>query len=310
MPEGPEVQTIVNQLNQKVRNQQIKEFILHKEDTNILGQVAPTEFRKQVIDHTIVKVHRRSKYIDFELDSGAHIITHLLITGRLTLLPPANTTKTAPVAKQPKVIASQAIISEFPQHYPKYFKCAFKFKNGFELCLGDQRGWTKLLLLSAEDHKHFTAVKALGIDIFSAQFTPENFKKILNTPQSIYKVLMDQTKISGLGNIYVNETLFLSEIHPLHIANTIPQSKIEKLYQTIKEVTQKALREHGTTIESFLEKRPSSVGWHTLDGTPGNYQHFLYIFDKTNKPCPKCNTPIKKIKIGGRVAYFCPKHQL
>jgi len=286
MPEGPEVFTIVEELNNSVTNKKIADVLFAKNADNLLKNTTQQAFIKSLVNQHITNVTRHGKYIDIQLSSQKHIVFHLLITGRLTLLKKGTT------------------------EYPKYFRCALVFDDETKLCLGDQMQWTKITLLENKQLPTYKILTSLGIDVLSQEFTLEKFKEILATRQSIYTLLLNQKKITGLGNIYVNEALFEAKIHPKTPANKVPPDKIEKLSIAINKIMKEAVQEKGTTVFSFLEKRPGSVGWHTLDGSPGGFWKHVKIFDKAGDLCPSCKKErIKKIRIGGRSAFFCPREQ-
>jgi len=285
MPEGPEVRTIVRQMNKEILDKEITELLFAKDTESLLENSTKKELKKQLIGSNIKKVYRKGKYIDFEFSTNLHLVTHLLITGRLSLL------------KSEK------------GGLPKYFRFGIKFEDGRILCLGDMRKWSKIIVLTKEERNNFKNFKKIGVDAYSKDFTLERFNELLDSTQSIYSLLLDQKKISGLGNIYVNETLFTSNIHPKIKANKLDTKRIETLHTAIKDIMDLALEEKGTTILPLLEKNKAAVGWHTLDGKHGNFWKHVRIFQHEGQPCPNCKTNIERIKINGRSAFFCPACQ-
>jgi formamidopyrimidine-DNA glycosylase len=280
MPEGPEVKTIVRQMNKNIAGKKITGLIFAHDTENLFDNVTKKEFIRAVKNQKVEKVHRVGKYIDIELADGQHIIMHLLITGRLSLINEGD-------------------------NLPKYFRFAVKFEGKKLLCLGDMRKWTKITLLTKDERKEFDHFKKLGIDIFSDKFSKEKFSEILDSTQNIYTLLLDQKKISGLGNIYVNEVLFTAGVHPKTKSKSIPKNRAEDLYDATLKVAELALKEKGTTIFPLMERNKGSVGWHTLDGEHGNYWKHVKIFQHEGEPCPNCSTTIERVKIGGRSAFFC-----
>ena len=285
MPEGPEVRTIVYELNEAIKDKQIDKIVFSNTDQKISSPITNTELATKLKAKIVKKVNRIGKYIDIELDDQTHLVLHLLITGRLSFYNKDN------------------------NEIPKYFKASINFTDGTRLCLGDKRGWTKLKIMTTDEIENYNNFTDLGIDVFSPEYTIENFSKALNAKKPIYLVLMDQKIISGLGNIYVNEILFQAKVHPQKQAHTLDKEQVEDLYKIVKQIMEKAFAEKGTTVKSFLDRTPSSVGWHTLDGSEGGYYKYLKIFDKNGQECTICKSSIQKLQLGGRNAFYCPSCQ-
>jgi formamidopyrimidine-DNA glycosylase len=131
----------------------------------------------------------------------------------------------------------------------------------------------------------------------SAEFSPDYLMAVVKgRDRPIKNTLLDQTKIAGLGNIYVDESLFLSGIHPARSCRSLTAGEIEKLYGAIVTVIQKALREGGTTFSDFRQ----------VTGLNGNYGSIAWVYRRTGEPCRACATPIEKIRMAGRSCHFCP----
>lgn len=285
MPEGPEVKTIVEELNNNVAGKIVKKIVYAKGTQNLLKDLTKSKFEKIILGQKITNVVRVGKYIDIEFSNGTHVIFHLLITGRLSLL------------KSSK------------EKLPKYFRFAFVLSDKSFLCLGDMRKWTQLNVVSKDNISDFKHFQNIGIDVFSKDFTIEVFSKLLNSSRKIYTLLLDQKKISGLGNIYVNEVLFITKINPKTCAKDIDQSKIPTIHKAIVDIMHLAYKEKGTTIMSFLENNGGAVGWHTLDGKHGGFWKYVRVFQHEGRPCPICGTLITREKIGGRSAFYCARCQ-
>lgn len=317
MPEGPEVKTIVEELNNRVVGNTVKKIVYAKDTQNLLVNTSKAEFEKLLLGQKIINITRVGKYINIEFEDGVHVIFHLLITGRLSLL--KNSKETLPkyfrfafvLSDEELLDKTQSLSSsrENPRFYPRAKGQGLSAGNKSFLCLGDMRKWTRLYVVSSSEFDDFKYFKNIGIDVFSSKFTVATFKKILNTPQKIYTLLLDQKKISGLGNIYVNEVLFKAKIHPKTQAKNIPEDKIVALHKEIINIVNLAYKEKGTTIMSFLETNGGAVGWHTLNGSRGGFWKYVKIFQHEGKPCPACGSLIKRDKIGGRSAFFCDNCQ-
>lgn len=274
MPEGPEVQTVVNGLNRSVVGKTIQRVEIL--DTEKLPEAIPADLFAQLLqDRAIVAAQRRGKYITLELDSGDFIVIHLMMTGHLALIEPSE------------------------EEYPRFTRLVFHFSDGSALCFADLRRFGRVTLLSPEQVPEFKAFQKLGVDIYADDFTLEAFAPIFTSKRKMHTFLLDQSRISGLGNIYVSESLFRAGIHPLRPADSLTEEEIGKLYVAVRDVTREALDHMGTTFYSYRQ----------ADGNRGNFQKFLRVFRKEGEPCPQCGATIERIKIGNRSAFYCPDEQ-
>ena len=276
MPEGPEVQTIVSGLHQRLINTRLIDVVFIDNGKSMVEDMSMEDFQNTVISQTISGVHRHGKYIDIALRSGVHIVTHLKMTGQLIY----NDTPTE-------------------DSRPRFLRCIFQFDNGAELCLADRSTWVKFTLLDDNQIATYTKFQALGIDIFSEDFTLDNFMSLFTSRRAVHSFLLDQKICSGLGNIYVNEVLFYSGIHPKKPANSLSVAERTALYYAIRHVTAQALKQKGTTFSDY----------RTPDGSKGQYQNFLKVYKRLNECCLRCGDSIQRIKVGGRSAFFCSKCQ-
>jgi formamidopyrimidine-DNA glycosylase len=272
MPEGPEVQTVVNALNHTIIDKTILGSDILDHDKLPVGLSADA-FNQRIHQQQIGSTHRRGKYINIKLISGDFIVIHLMMTGHLVLVD--------------------------DDMYPRFTRLVLCFDDHTALCFADLRRFGLVTLLTTEQMTHYKGFQNLGIDIFGDDFTLENFGQVFNSRRKIHTLLLDQSRISGLGNIYVSESLFRAHIHPLRPAETLNEAEIARLFEASREVTQDALKNLGTTFSDY--RRP--------DGGRGQYQNYLRVFRKEGDPCPNCGTPIERIKIGGRSAFYCPHEQ-
>lgn len=277
MPEGPEVQTVVNGLSAHLVGRRIAD--LHfAESAESMVETGADHLREVAAGQTITGITRRGKYIDIALGSGMHVLLHLMMTGRV-------------VIRDPK--ARQSPDS------PRFLRFVLRFDDGTELHLGDQRKWAKLVALPAGEVASYAGIRRLGVDVLTDFFTLPRFKTLLNSRARLHSFLLDQTRLSGLGNIYVNEALYHARLHPLRTPASLDDAETKALFHAIRTVVREAVEQQGTTFSDF---------W-SPDGAPGGYQHQLQVFQREGEPCPNCGTPIERIKIGNRSAFFCPKDQ-
>lgn len=178
----------------------------------------------------------------------------------------------------------------------KQSRISFKLSDGESLDFRDQRLLGELRLL--DDWRTLRFVKELGPEPFD--LTEEEFKEMLSKKKTKIKpLLMDQVFISGVGNLYAAEALFRAKIHPQRPSSSLSDKEKELLFKEIKETLLEAIKYKGSSVDQYLQ----------LSGEPGDYIKYLKVYDREGKPCRVCKTPIKRIDLGGRGTYFCPKCQ-
>ena len=168
------------------------------------------------------------------------------------------------------------------------------------MALSDLRKFAKVLLGDKEKIENLPELKKLGPDALDKKLSFKKFKDIIeHISGKIKQALMNQEIISGIGNIYSDEALFLAKIHPFKPANKLTKKEANNLYLAIRRVLKKALRLRGTSISDFRD----------TSGKAGAYSNVRLVYRKEGKPCPRCQTLIKRVKMAGRSAHFCPKCQ-
>jgi len=149
------------------------------------------------------------------------------------------------------------------------------------------------------DENQHPLISRLGPDPFSAEFTVEYLTAALNRKANIKGLLLDQSVVSGLGNIYVDEVLFAARVNPTRRANTLTSEEIENIHAATRDILGHAIEARGTTFDSY----------HDAFGETGQYQHQLQVFTRAGDPCPRCGTEITKSRVAGRGTYTCPSCQ-
>jgi formamidopyrimidine-DNA glycosylase len=261
MPELPEVEVIRTELDSKIVNQKIKNITSywHKTFVNLCPEL-PNNYK-------IVDTNRVGKYIILELERN-YLVIHLRMTGQL-------------------------IYNEKDDFSEKHLRTSIQMHSGNYLNFYDARKFGRIHHV-ADLKSFFTNV---GIDALSLDFTSKSFKEMLgNKKRGIKSFLLDQKNIAGLGNIYIDESLFLSGIHPLKLTNEIDNKSSEKLYKNIKKILNLAIENMGTTISDY----------RTTGGGFGTNQNFLKVYSREDETCFQCNTIINKIRINSRGTHFCP----
>ncbi|MBN1287729.1 MAG: DNA-formamidopyrimidine glycosylase [Anaerolineae bacterium] len=277
MPEGPEVQTVVNGLQACITGRRIA-GVTFAGGAESMVETGADSLKAAVAGQTVAGVTRRGKYVDIVLESGMHVLLHLMMTGRLVF----RDSQAAP-----------------PLDPPRFLRFVLAFDGGAELCLGDQRKWAKLVMLPAAEVARYAGIRRLGVDVLTDDFTFERFKALLDSRARLHSFLLDQARLSGLGNIYVNEALFHARLHPLRTPASLSEAEAGALFHAIYDVVRAAVAQRGTTFSDF---------W-SPDGAPGGYQYKLQVFQREGEPCLCCGTPIARIKLGNRSAFYCPQDQ-
>ncbi|MEW5907861.1 MAG: DNA-formamidopyrimidine glycosylase [Patescibacteria group bacterium] len=264
MPELPEVETIVNDL---------KKVLLGLKIQDVWSDVFPAQkIKEEVVGKKILKIERKGKNILIWLSDSRIVLIHLKLTGYL-------------------------LYGENPQS--KFIHLIFKLSNGKQLALSDVRKFAKVLILDTD--KITEETKRLGPEPLDKDLTLAKFIERLKVRKGkIKQILMDQSVIAGIGNIYSDEILWLAGIHPLKEIKNLTLKEFKNIYQAMKIVLKKAIKARGDSIVDFRD----------ISGKKGKYQEMQYAYQMTGTKCKKKDGGIiKKIKIGGRSAHFCPIHQ-
>jgi len=284
MPELPEVEIIRKGLSRLIVGKKILSITASSPK-----QVQPSlaAVKKAITGARIRKIKRRAKLLQIVLSNGQVLVVHLKLTGRLLVRE-----KNAPRDKWQQVV----------------FELKGKGKN-LELRFCDLRkfGFIRLVRDKKELEKLFSEFgpeplvgKASSGFTKEQVLTLEKFKKILgSTSRPVKVLLMDQKKISGIGNIYASEALFLARINPSRPADKIKEDEAKELFKAISKVLKKGIRYKGASDQYFLDVR----------GEKGSYQEHFLVYNREGEKCFNCQDKIKKIKLGGRGTYFCPSCQ-
>jgi len=273
VPELPEVETVCRTIRSVVLNKQIASCQVNY--PRLLPKNDLDQFVRDIQGRVIVDLKRRGKYIIFDLDSDLQLIVHLRMTGQLLFCPDSNESVT------------------------KHTSAILYFTDGSQLRFVDQRKFGTFYLLRPEQWHRVTGLHTLGVEPLAKEFTVEKLKELVKRPRNIKSLLLDQKCIAGLGNIYVDESLFRTGIHPQRQANSLTDTEITKLHVNIIQVLQEAIASQGTTIKDY----------RTGSGDTGYFQNKLLVYGKAGEPCVNCNQIIEKIRVAGRGTHYCPNCQ-
>jgi len=279
MPELPEVETIRRGLQKQIKNKQIKDIVINVD--KIVKKPSLREFITKIKDKKIKEIDRRGKYIIIHLDSEDKLIVHLGMTG-LLIYPYDN-----------KITEKEI--------KPKHNHLIFTFTDNTQLVFNDVRRFGKVYLIS--NINEIETLSKLGIEPLEDYFTEEVFIQILNKKKNgkIKSFLMKQEFIAGLGNIYANEVLYRSNIHPLRPVSSLNKKEIENLYQQIKLVLGEAVKLRGSTV--------ADEAYRDTDGKKGKFAKKLQVYARKGEPCIKCGHSIEVVRIEGRSSFICPQCQ-
>ncbi|KPJ54718.1 hypothetical protein AMJ47_03745 [Parcubacteria bacterium DG_72] len=270
MPELPEVQTTVLGLKNKVLN---RTFVDVWADTKKLFKNVPfSKFKKEIKNKKIKKIYRRGKNIIFELSNNYSILVHQKMTGHLLY----NKWKDDPMNS--------------------FIRVKFFLNNGKILALSDLRKFAKIEL-----HKKDSLEKELsrlGPEPLEKSFTFNKLKRVLKKGR-IKQVLMDQEVIAGIGNIYSDEILWSSKIHPEKETLKLSEKELKRIYKAIKGILSKGVELGGTSISDYRD----------IEGKKGKFGDIRKVYRREGEKCPRCKTVIKRKKLAGRSSHFCPKCQ-
>ena len=267
MPELPEVETIIRGLQKQIVGKKIVDVKV------ILPRIIRGEagdFITLVSGTTILKVWRRGKMIVIDLSTQRSILIHLKLTGQVIHIP-----SDAPVIRHTHLI--------------------LELSNGYQLRYLDLRQFGYLCLTDTSIVWELTPSGQDPLEI-----SEDEFKALMQSRKARIKpLLLNQSFIAGIGNIYADEILHKAGIHPLQHTHTLSQMQITKLYQAMQEILRQAIEQKGSSIRDYVDS----------SGQQGDYQRYHHVYQRQGQPCLTCHTEIAQIKIGGRSSHFCPRCQ-
>ena len=272
MPELPEVETVVVGLRPLLTGKVIKSLRYYDWPATMGGR-NPEAFAQGIAGRQVEGIRRRAKHILIELDNGHVLGVHLRMTGSLTY-------------------------HAQPQEPQKATRLIFDLADGGQLHFRDARKFGRVNLLAPDEIEGF--IGHLGPEPLLDGFTLAGFRAMLASKKGKLKpLLLDQRFLAGLGNIYVDESLFTSKIHPLRQANTLSDEEIAALYSAIRAALQQGIDNRGASFDSYRDAL----------GEKGGNQMRLNVYGRAGKPCPRCGAPIERIVVGGRGTHICPNCQ-
>ncbi len=287
MPEGPEVQQVLNSLKTKVINKQIQKVNVFKNKIMIplkkMGRQDVDLFAERLEGATITNIERKGKYLIFHCiqknSTTVYMVSHLGMTGAFFHVP---------------------TIDEIPFIYRKHVHVIFKLDDNSLLAYSDQRRFGWVGALSKEEYMEYEPVQKVGPDPSSSE-APHAFLLIIRRKtfqnKPIKQVIMKPEVLQGVGNIYAAECLFKAKIHPLTSVGELSDEKLLELLGHIKEIFELAIEMGGSSIRDYVN----------AEGKKGTFQELHMVYNKVS--CPECASPLENVKIDNRSSFYCPKCQ-
>jgi formamidopyrimidine-DNA glycosylase len=274
MPELPEVETVRRGLEPHVRGRTIV-AVRVGDFAGVIGDEDPVSVACRLTGRRLEALRRRGKYLIADLDDGSALLIHLRMTGSLVL-----TNRAAPPVRFQRV--------------------AIELDDGNDVRFSDQRKFGRILHVLPEEVGDLD--RRLGPEPLEARFTAADLADRLRRRSGpIKSVLLDQSLVAGLGNVYVDEALFRARLHPLRPSNALSASDVRLLHRAIRSVLREGLDNRGTSFSSFRD----------AEGRAGANQHNLRVYGRgrVGGPCPRCGTPLTRLVVGGRGSHVCLRCQ-
>ena len=275
MPELPEVELVAKSLGALITNRRI--FAAELLRPQLLLDSSPEDFASRLSQTRVVSVGRRGKHILVNLDNSETLIVHLRMTGRFLYLP-----SNAPL--------------------PKHTHAIFDLDKKKRLVFTDQRHFGMMRITATNGLHEVKELRRLAPEPFSEDFTHAYLKEALaRSRRTLKETLLDQTKVTGLGNIYAAEALFRARVNPFSIAAEFSARRIPRLHRAILEVLKESIA-HGSTM---------NVDPENIDGSyyGGGYENHWRVYAREDEPCTHCRTPIRRRTHAGRSTFYCPRCQ-
>jgi len=288
MPELPEVEVVKRSLNSKIQKLIVERITV--KDEKLRYRINKNKL-KILLGLKIIKILRRSKFLLFIFEKNTVLLVHLGMTGKFFY------------------INEKAIKHKTSFYYDideskdnKHNRLIFSLSKKKKLIYNDVRKFGFIKILDKKQLKNNLHLKNLGPEPLSKNFDLKYFKKyLINRNRTIKDILMDQKFVSGLGNIYVNEILFLSKVKPLKKTYLIKDIEINRIIKNTKKTLKKAISFGGSSLKDFSSS----------DGKKGEFQQYFYVYGRKGENClsKNCNKKIKKTIIGNRATFYCSKCQ-
>lgn len=307
MPELPEVQTIVNELNHKLKNRRIKQVEVNEPKMNAIGPETVSNIRqvkgdkvskfvKLLIGQKITSVKRRAKLLIFDLSGPLCILVHLKMTGQFIFEDKQQRKKTGGKYRMFNKLTAPLI-----QLPGKHTHVIFSFADGSHLYFNDIRKFGYMKIVRDDEINQVRELQEYGPEPLDKKFTYEIFSSAVKKRSSgkIKQVLMDPKVVAGIGNIYSDEILFHAKVRPTRKVSSITNNELRNIYKWIKPVLSKGIKAKGSSVGDFVR----------TDGSWGQMGKYHFVYGRKGQKCKVCGTTIEAVKLNGRTGSFCPRCQ-
>ncbi len=270
MPELPEVETITRELRQRgLIGRRIRGVRINC--TSLIAPLAPQNFARHLKGRIITALRRRAKFIVMELAPQNFALIHLRMSGHLELCAPQT------------------------PHKP-HEHIILDLDNGYELRYRDPRRFGRWLIAKKPE----LVLGRLGPEPLSKAFTPHGLLRRLSACRRQLKpLLLDQTFLAGIGNIYADESLWEAQLHPQRSSATVSAAEAQRLFRAIRLTLRRGIKNGGTSLGD------GAANYRRVAGQPGKNQNTLRVFRRTGRPCPRCGQPIKRMQVAQRSTHIC-----
>jgi formamidopyrimidine-DNA glycosylase len=273
VPELPEVETIRARLAPAIEGRRFDRVRIV--DPRLTRPHDPSEVARELQGEEVARLARRGKYLIFLFRSGRALLVHLRMTGSFQLAPAGS-------------------LQDDP-----YRRAVVTLDNGSDVAYRDVRRFGTWLLLEPGELEPYLAVR-LSVEPLGGEFTGRFLAGRLEGRKAPVKAaLLDQRTVAGLGNIYADEALWRGRIHPLRVAGGLEPGEIRAIHDAVRRALRMGIARQGATLRDY----------RTPEGGSGSMQEEFKVYGRAGEPCPRCGTPIEKIRAGGRGTWYCPACQ-
>lgn len=307
MPELPEVQTVVSELDEKLPGRVIKSVEVFRPKIISVGPQTVSnrrladksrviQFQDLLVGQKFVSVRRRAKLLIFDLSGPLSLLVHLKMTGQFIFEDKALRKKTG--GKYRLLNKLTAPLVSLPSTYTHVI---FHFKDGSTLYYNDVRQFGYLKIVRDDEIDQVKELKTFGPEPLDRSFTLELFKERLKArgKGKVKQVLLDPKVVAGIGNIYSDEILFHAKVLPDRSVSSLSELELKAIHKYIPLVLKEGIKHKGSSVGDFVR----------TDGAWGSMGKFHFVYGRKNQPCKKCKTKILSMKLGGRTSSFCPNCQ-
>ncbi len=302
MPELPEVETVKRQLEKPLINKKIKAVFVYLDKMIKVGpgkisslktgsKKLSSDFANLLRNKTVISLDRRAKYLIIKLSNGFNLLIHLRMSGQLIFIPKKDLGNPLTLS-----LAKTALRQTLPT---KHTHVEFTFSNGDKLFYNDTRQFGHIRLATDNEVEQVFDRHNLGPEPLALKLKEFQNIVLAHKNKRAKDFLLNQEVIAGIGNIYADESLFMSGIDPLRKVGTLKPVQQKLLLESIQRVLKKAIASGGSSIEYFL----------MIDGGSGKFADQHLVYAKEGKPCPNCGRPLKSQKIGSRTTTYCSNCQ-